>query len=75
MPSIDLHGLRHDDAKHKVINFIEDNWFTLGELRIITGHSQRMKDVVIEVLKEYKIPHRTTNFFGKIIPEVVAWIN
>jgi len=53
MKKLDLHRTRHDDAKRKVIRFVEDGWGSKEEVEIITGNSQRMKDIVIDVLTEY----------------------
>jgi len=64
MKKIDLHGIRHEDARSEVIHFIEDNWGSNEAVEIITGHSQGMKAVVEEVLKEYKLDYRIGDFFG-----------
>lgn len=64
MKEIDLHGIKHEEVRSKVIHFIEDNWGTNGEVEIITGHSQRMKAIVEEVLKEYKLDYKVGDFFG-----------
>ena len=52
---LDLHRTRHEDVNSEVIRFIEKYWNFDKELEIITGHSDRMKDLVIEVLEEYKL--------------------
>jgi len=61
---LDLHGTRYDLAKSKVIRFIENNWNTNLDLEIITGHSEKMKFIVIEVLNEYKLKYRIGDFAG-----------
>lgn len=61
---LDLHGTRYNSAKSKIIRFIEDNWNTKPDLEIITGHSKKMKSIVIEILNEYKLKYRIGDFAG-----------
>jgi len=51
---LDLHGVRHDDVDRMVENFV-----LLNEtpMRIITGNSDRMIEIVITVLDRYKIEY------------------
>jgi DNA-nicking Smr family endonuclease len=65
MKRLDLHGLRHEEARRAVIRFTEDNWNTGEEVQIITGHSARMKSIVVGVLDEYKLNYQTSNMFGQ----------
>jgi len=55
---IDLHGLRHEEARNALIRKIEDLWGSDETLEIITGHSDRMKEIAIKVLDEYKLEAR-----------------
>jgi ATP-dependent helicase/DNAse subunit B len=57
MKKLDLHRTRHEDAASKVIRFIEEGWGSGDEIEIITGNSQKMKDIVTEVIDEYKLPY------------------
>ena len=57
MKILDLHGLKHCDVESTLHIFINDNWDK--ELRIITGNSDRMKRIVCEVLKFYKLNYQT----------------
>jgi len=61
MRSLDLHRIRHEDVRNLTIRFVEDNWDLLdileGEIEIITGHSKKMKEIVIEVLDEYHLSY------------------
>ena len=52
MKVIDLHGVRHDDVERLVENFV-----LLNEppLKIITGNSDRMSNIVIVKLSELGI--------------------
>lgn len=74
MFKLDLHGVRHEDAKQQVINFIEDNWNSNEDLEIITGHSSKMKGIVINVLNEYKLSYTIGNMFDKLAPKITFWI-
>ena len=62
MEKIDLHGIRHDMVRKKVIRAIEDHWMTGDTLDLITGHSNEMKGIVIEVLEEYGLEYRIGDF-------------
>lgn len=60
---IDLHMMRHEDARRAVIRFIEDHWSTPTELEIITGNSTKMRGIVINVLDEYKLTYQISRLF------------
>ena len=49
---LDLHGIRHDDVERLVENFV-----LLNEppLTIITGNSDKMRDIVLTALNKYGI--------------------
>ena len=49
---LDLHGIRHDDVERLVENFV-----LLNEppLTIITGNSDKMRDIVLASLNKYGI--------------------
>lgn len=66
MEKLDLHNTRHIDVYKKVINFIEKNWNSDIEQEIITGHSKKMKGLVIKVLKEYDLNYVTDYNVGYI---------
>lgn len=57
MEKLDLHGVRHTDVRREVIHFVEDNWGTDWWVEIVTGHSQKMRDCVVEVLDEYGLKY------------------
>lgn len=61
---LDLHGIRHEFIQSKLIKEIEHYWNTETELKIITGHSIKMKKLVIDILKEYKLEYRIGDFSG-----------
>lgn len=64
MDIIDLHGVRHDDVHWLLIKKIEFLWNTDTELHIITGHSEKMKKIVTDILDEYKLDYKIGDFFG-----------
>tara|TARA_Y100000593_G_scaffold76625_1_gene141713 strand:- start:1156 stop:1368 length:213 start_codon:yes stop_codon:yes gene_type:complete len=59
MKTIDLHGLRHWEADEALHIFINDNWG--DEIRIITGNSTYMKNLVCEILIFYKLTFTLDN--------------
>ena len=54
MKKIDLHGYDYDKAGLLVTIFIENNINNLP-LKIITGNSNKMKNIVIEITKKFKL--------------------
>jgi hypothetical protein len=60
---IDLHRLRHEDARRAVIRFIEEHWSEVAELEIITGNSIKMKGIVMSVLDEYNLTYQISRMF------------
>jgi hypothetical protein len=58
MEKLNLHGTKHEDVTRKVIHFIEDNWDSNKEIEIITGYSNKMQELVINVLEEYSLSYR-----------------
>lgn len=64
MKKIDLHGIKHENVRSQLIRFIEDLWGTDERVEIITGHSNEMKTIVIEVLKEYKLEYNNGGDLG-----------
>ena len=58
MNKLDLHGIRHRDVYHTVDKFINDIILEdkpERKFEIVTGYSDRMKELVCEVLDEYKL--------------------
>jgi hypothetical protein len=66
MKTLDLHGMYHDAVQRHVENFVLLNE---SPLRIITGHSGKMKDLVAQVLNEHKFKYYPENYtnFGSLI--------
>lgn len=65
MKTLDLHGLRYNDAKRQLELFINENWG--DKLKIITGNSEEMKEVVCELLNYYDLEFTRDFLFGFII--------
>ena len=54
MLTLDLHGIKYEDAERQMVHFIEDCWGTgEDEAKIITGHSSQMRHLVLEIAGEY----------------------
>ena len=53
---LDLHGIRHSDVDRVVENFILLNE---SPMRIITGNSDRMKELVVRVLNRHDIEYES----------------
>jgi len=62
MKTLDLHGLRHWEADVACHNFINDNWG--HEMRIITGNSAYMKNIVCEILNFYNLNFTLDNLYN-----------
>jgi hypothetical protein len=54
MEELDLHGERHSEVDRLVENFVLMN---KPPLTIITGHSQKMKDIVMAVLDRNELQY------------------
>tara|TARA_B110000211_G_C13814260_1_gene436312 strand:+ start:334 stop:552 length:219 start_codon:yes stop_codon:yes gene_type:complete len=54
-PTLDLHGVKHEDVEGIVEEFICMNE---GTMKIITGYSRQMKMHVNNVLKKYDMKSR-----------------
>ena len=63
MKKLDLHRMRHEDAQRAVIRFVEFNWGCGEEVEIITGNSMAMKEIVVNVLKEYDLEYTYGRLF------------
>ena len=58
MEELDLHGVFHSEVRDKVENFVLMNSTNLP-VRIITGDSQRMKNLTANILDKYKFNYDT----------------
>ena len=62
MKTLDLHGLRHSEVDIACHAFINEHWG--HEMRIITGNSAFMKNIVCEILIFYKLDFALDNLFN-----------
>jgi len=60
--TLDLHGLRHWQADESCHLFINKNWGQ--EMKIITGNSAYMKNIVREILIFYKLDFALDNLYN-----------
>jgi len=73
---LDLHRIKHKDAKTKVIRFIEQNWGSGVEVEFITGNSSKMKGIVMNVLDEYGLTYQISRMFDlNNKGYIVTWID
>lgn len=70
---LDLHGTKHEDVRRKVTKFIEKHWGTQEDVEIITGHSSRMKNLVIDILDEYELIYVRGTTLDPDAPKIVIW--
>ena len=59
MNELDLHGVRYEDVPQRCHKFINANWGK--EMKIITGNSFMMKQIVSNILKFYKLKFTLDN--------------
>ena len=65
MKELNLHFVKHDDVDRLVENFSLLHF--ASSLRIITGHSHRMKELVIKVLERHNFNYESNPNDGWII--------
>ena len=61
---LDLHGLKHSDVYVLVEDFILNNQEVLP-LRIITGNSDKMKSIVIDVIQKHSFNYSDGDFYNR----------
>ena len=54
IPSLDLHGIYQREVDDLVHNFLNENLNNLP-VEIITGNSERMKNIVKEIIESYNL--------------------
>ncbi|MDB2481728.1 hypothetical protein N9W84_01015 [bacterium] len=66
-PTLDLHGAMHHEVIGICSKFINKNFGK--ELKIITGNSDKMKEIVIEIIISYNLEYRIGDYinFGYIV--------
>jgi len=63
-PPLDLHGCNYEDAKIKVENYVlcRQAYFPL---KIITGNSEKMKNIVIDFIKLNRFQYKVGDVFNQ----------
>ena len=64
MLEIDLHGVKHGDVRGRLIRFIEDHRGADIDFEVITGHSEKMKEIAKEILDEYGLRYYDGGYLG-----------
>lgn len=65
MNKLDLHGVKHYEVSRKVDTFLVEHLRKgTNDVTIITGHSEKMKNMVDTVLKDYGLSS-SYGFFSK----------
>lgn len=65
MIELDLHGMRHEEARIALERTLNQLWGSNEDLSIITGHSPKMKEIVIDLLDEYRLDYTIGDFSGQ----------
>lgn len=60
---LDLHGVKHSDVQKEVDSFLWKNHDNIP-VQIVTGNSEKMKQEVIKVLKDYDYNYRIGDYLG-----------
>ena len=71
--TLNLHGVKHEDARREVIKFIEKFWNEPKELEIITGNNMKMKGIVLNIIMEYKLPYNIGRLYDLNKSRIITW--
>lgn len=66
MRTIDLHGVKHEDAR-RIIDRLSNSYYmgdVKGTIKIITGHSPTMLDLVTGIFDEYMVDYEVGDPLG-----------
>ena len=70
IPILDLHGIKHTDVEALVEDFILQNQDQIP-LKIITGNSDKMKMIVVWVLKKHDFKYQDGDYYNRGYIEVL----
>jgi len=59
--TLDLHGVKHEDVETQVVDFATKNSVPF---KIITGNSNRMKQLVTQVLTRFKLEAHEESYYN-----------
>lgn len=62
--TLDLHGVRHEEVPRQVDLFVNAQWGSGKNLKIITGNSHKMKAIVTQTLAPYGLQTKEGDPFG-----------
>ena len=63
LPTLDLHGVYHIEVERLTNKFLEENLENLPDL-IITGNSDRMKEIVKKIVDSYNLDMRIKSHYN-----------
>jgi len=63
LPTLDLHGVYHIEVERLTNKFLEENLENLPVL-IITGNSDRMKEIVKKIVDSYNLDMRIKSHYN-----------
>ena len=61
LPELDLHNTPHEEVEYKVIEFIN---FLEPPFKIITGKSEKMRQIVCNIIKKYGWAYHDEYFYN-----------
>ena len=69
---LDLHETSHEQAERELTELIDDFIYTRNAetIKVVTGNSERMKEVVMGVIEEYGLAH-----IQLVETEIIIWVN
>jgi uncharacterized protein YggU (UPF0235/DUF167 family) len=63
---VDLHGKHHHEVSRIIDRFIWDGMrLNKKEIEVVTGNSNRMKEVVIDIIEEHQLDYSIGNVINK----------
>ena len=65
MTRLDLHNIRHQDVATTLEHTLNSLWGEKEELKIITGHSEKMRKIVIDILDDYGLEYQIGDWSGQ----------
>jgi DNA-nicking Smr family endonuclease len=66
MNKLDLHGKSHADVDQLIDRFIWDSMRNKrGYVDIITGNSEKMKKIVIEIVNDYRLKYEIGDYYNR----------
>ena len=70
VPKLDLHGIKHKDVELMVENFVI--FSDKLPLQIVTGHSPKMIEIVVDILEYHGYKYTIGDFYNKGYISVIS---